>query len=792
MLKKALSFFVAAVLLLAAIPMAASAADMAEYSYSEIKKVYEGYTPIPLLVIVINFDADGDGKDAYLEGKSTTDSSSDAYKEQWAHSEESYWAQSLFGDEGSTMKNYFKLMSNGNFWWEPAEETYGEANNGIVYVTLNMQHPGTSGSDRPATVGNARIPAINEAAKYVDFSKYDKNGDGVITWDELTFLYICGGRSTKFTSSPIGSSVWGIHSFKSDSTGWSTTQNGVTLCKTRYAAVGEMQNDGKPLSFGSIAHELGHVLGADDLYTLGGYTWNGGPGDLALQGGGSGLGSNKGARAGTAPAAIDPYYLIDYGFETPTIVQDGTYTLYSRESTKGDYNIIRINTANPDEYYLIENRYTTDASSYDAISPDARGIIIWHIDETVMKSGVPVGYKGAAHAPGITPLYPNGNTGGSSYDCWSSKDGKNLFDCHNFKFVGAGTWYTLMTEEEAAQLNLKIEMLSASGNEMQIKVSGTVDVPVTFKASATTTIDTITIAGRVTELNCGTLNMITATVSKSADGSNPVATGYIKPDEAGAFSYDFTGLDDKSTYYVTIVAKGSKGESTKSIKAYTKAPPKVRTDDYSVYLYKGMTTANRPYEVTVKCGQPLTYSFPMTKTLEKFGGWYYDTECTQVYDMSFTKTDCEPMYLYARWILNEEAVTLKIVGAKSKYMIFAVKVGETFVQPVLEDNDGKAFIGWYLDSEFTQEYDFSTPTSEAGELTVYARWEGDEPTPVETTTETTTTAVTSAQTTTAESTSTSGKSGSGCKSVIGAGTSLAVICIIGTALALGKKKEKQQ
>lgn len=463
MLKKALSVFVAAVLLLAAIPMVASAADMAEYNYSEIKNVYEGYTPIPLLVIVMSFDADGDGKDAYLEGKSTTDSSSAAYKEQWAHSEESYWAQSLFGNEGNTMKNYFKLMSNGNFWWEPAEETYGEANNGIVYVTLNMQHPGVSGSGQPSNIGSSRIPAINEAAKYVDFAKYDKNGDGTITWDELTFLYICAGRSTKFTSSPVGSSIWGVHSFKSDGTSWSTKINGITLCKTKYTAVGEMQNDGKPLSFGSIAHELGHVLGADDLYTLGGYKWNGGPGNLALQGGGSGIGQNKGARAGTAPAAIDPYYLIDYGFEKATVVQDGTYTLYSRESTKGDYNIIRINTANPNEYYLIENRYTVDPSTYDAIDHSARGILIWHIDETVMKSGVPVGYKeGSPRNPGIEDLNPSGSL------AWGSEAG-TYFDCHNYKFLESQTWYTLLTEEEADNFDLKIEFLSEKGNEMQIK-----------------------------------------------------------------------------------------------------------------------------------------------------------------------------------------------------------------------------------------------------------------------------------------------------------------------------------
>lgn len=96
MLKKALSVIVAVVFVLCAALMTVSAADaMEEYNYTEIKSGYEGYKPIPLLVLVISFDADGDGKDAYKEGKNTTVKTSDAYKEQWAHSEESYWANSL-------------------------------------------------------------------------------------------------------------------------------------------------------------------------------------------------------------------------------------------------------------------------------------------------------------------------------------------------------------------------------------------------------------------------------------------------------------------------------------------------------------------------------------------------------------------------------------------------------------------------------------------------------------------------------------------------------------------------
>lgn len=797
MLKKALSVIVAVAFVLCAAFMTVYAADaMAEYNYTEIKSGYEGYKPIPLLVLVINFDADGDGKDAYEEGKNTTVKTSDAFKEQWAHSEESYWANSLFGDEGNTMKNYFKKMSKDNFWWEPVEETYGEENNGVVYVTLEMQHPGAI-SGQPASIGAARIPALQAAAEYVDFAKYDTDGNGGLSWEELTVVYICGGRSTKIDYSPTGYNIWGVHSFQSPGTDWYASINGVRVMarqdEAKYCAVGEMSYDGKPIGFGTIAHELGHVLGANDLYTRGtNAVWCGGPGDIALQGGGSALGKLKGVRDGEAPAAIDPYYLLQYGFEKAEVAQDGTYTLYSRESDKGEYNIIKISTANPKEYYLIENRYTKDASSYDAIPGAAKGIQIWHVDESIMNSfTVPNCYtNGSPHAPGLTPLYPNGDTGGKNYDTWSSKEGKNLFDSHGFKFVGSDTWYTLLTEEQAAQFNLKIEMLSEVGNEMRIKVTGTVAVPVDFKFSYDTTVNSASISGKITDLNAGTLNMITAVVSKKSDYSSPVETLYAKPEENGSFSFDFSGLDSKSTYYTKITAKGSNGESVRELKLYTKAPPKVRTDDYSVYLYKGMTAANRPYEVTVKCGETLKYSFPMEKSLEKFGGWYYDIDCTSPYNMATTKDDCEPVYLYARWIANDNAVMLKIVNAKAKYEVFAIKTGESFTQPVLEDNNGKAFVGWYTDPQFTTEFVFDEPIYDAGTVTVYARWEGDEPATT-TTTVTETTSATSPESTSGTETTTGGKSSGGCGSVIGVGASFAMIGVIGAALVIGKKKEEQ-
>ena len=121
-LKRILATVLASLMILAAmvsiVPLFVSAADEGEVTYpitgyNPGEKCYE---PIPMLVIMINFDADGDGVDAnpngdgalietddgkYVKGKNRPE-----YGEQWCHTTEADWVSRLFSFEGNTLNSY--------------------------------------------------------------------------------------------------------------------------------------------------------------------------------------------------------------------------------------------------------------------------------------------------------------------------------------------------------------------------------------------------------------------------------------------------------------------------------------------------------------------------------------------------------------------------------------------------------------------------------------------------------------------------------------------------------------
>lgn len=726
-MKKFVTILMACLLLLSCFSIFTFADESYSYGIEDFKPNYKEYDPIPLLIVVISFDANGNGIDDYKRGGNVKDSSSDCYGEQWAYSKESYWENEVFGTEGKTLNNYYKYNSFGKFYFTPCKESYGTEDNGVVYVTINYKHPHASSGSMYSQYGQERHLALQAASEYVDFASYDKDKDGNIDYTELSISFIIAGFNAKFTTSGTKDQYFGMNNFEVSTSTWYCVVDDVKLLNSstggRFTYNGEYMAENQPIAFGTIAHELGHVLGANDLYTYSGYTWCGGPGEAALQGGGSYLGY-YGELQGKSPAAIDPYYLINFGFANYEIANDGEYTLYSKESKLGDYNILRVNTTNPFEYYLIENRYYTGTDTYDAIDTNAKGIMIWHVDDLIMKSySLPNCYKSSSpHAPGLTPLYPNGGIGGSIYNAWDKDDG--IFDSKNYKFFNANSCYTLMSEEEAkeAGFNFTLEVLTKNGTETKVKISGTIDIAPEFKISCANDLtNEVFLKGNIIRLNNSTLTQLKCEISKKNDFSNSQIL-YAKPNSLGYFEFDFKELDEKSTYYYRVTAESSNGNTVINGKAYTVSPPNQNKEYYTAFMYRFLSDANRPYELKVKIGEKIKYSFPMTKPGYVLGGWYYDQEYTKPYDMNSIKEDNQNIYLYARWIKEEESISIEIKDVEYSNVYFAISLGEKFDEPDYIVPQGKVFAGWYLDPTFENEFSFDTPIDEAGNITVYAKW----------------------------------------------------------------------
>lgn len=522
-----------------------------------------------------------------------------------------------------------------------------------------------------------------------------------------------------------GKQVWAMNNYQMDTSQSGINVDGVNLCNGiyggRFTVDGECRNDlGSPnqiISIGTLTHELGHVLGAVDLYTYGGYAWIGGPGDKALQG----TGSNNyraGERSGDSPAAVDPYHLVMYGFEKAQVVNDGTYTLYSRESEEG-YNIIRVNTSDPNIYYLIENRYTEDSSSYDgeigSRGEIEYGLLIWRVHQNIMdKYSLPncvsKDAEGAHDRAGLEPAY-----GGVTMDTVklyeyivrNVKDGK------------------LKSSETVAidGCNTTVEILSEPGHEMQIKVTNAVQMPVDFAFSNNeSTTDSVSITGLIKELNMGDVKTMTGVI-KTQNGE-VIKTENIKFEADGSFEHTFTGLTPDTAYVCEISVAGTQefSANTVSINAFTNPVVVEITDRYTVTFYKNLSENDSGYNITVKTGAKVSYSFPMKKTGYAFCGWYLDEAFTQPFDMNFTQEEAKDFSLYAKWVPETEAATLNLSGATAENKVFSAVTGGTFIEPVVAEREGFEFLGWFTDEALTTKFDFSAPVTQTGTIKIYAGW----------------------------------------------------------------------
>ncbi|MGE5473612.1 MAG: FlgD immunoglobulin-like domain containing protein [Ignavibacteriales bacterium] len=314
-------------------------------SSQDISSTFQATQPEKLLILLVEFT---DTKLKYSEAD---------------------WQNRFFGISGSTVNNYYQEVSNGAFKFLPASETAGTANNGVIKVSLNYAHPNTAStidSRNQAIVYNA----LNAANQYIDFGSYDTDHNGILSPRELHIITVVAGYDRSASSNTP--SVWG-HSWSLYGS-YAVTLDGISISK--YTQMGENIYTGMS-TIGLPCHELGHDMGLPDLYD---YTYNSyGLGIHSLMAGGSW--NSSGIAPGDSPAHLDAFNKIKIGFFEPTIASSGVFTV--NNFSNNQYNILKVLTSDPKQYFLIENRqpFGFDKSLQNYIKKG--GLAIYHVDESI-------------------------------------------------------------------------------------------------------------------------------------------------------------------------------------------------------------------------------------------------------------------------------------------------------------------------------------------------------------------------------------------------------------------------
>jgi M6 family metalloprotease-like protein len=293
--------------------------------------------------------------------------------------DEAVWARKFFGPDAS-LAHYYGEMSGGKLTVAPAAETFGAAD-GVVRVRLDAPHPRkTLSGEKPAQEFVKKV--LEAAGPYVDFSAYDRNGDGVLWPTEFTPALVVAGYEKDFERIGRPAASTGAHMAFTDDRRHAPWLDGVFV--EAYQMSGELvydmyYNKDVPNTLEIIAHETGHMLGLPDLYDTDGSTL--GVGMHSAMGGC--IYQDRYGRINELPVELDAWSRLYLGFSAPQVVtQEGEYPL--EDGPLG--NVLLIPTQDPDQYFLVENRQFTgyDAALGQYIAHG--GVCVWHVNDAVIRA----------------------------------------------------------------------------------------------------------------------------------------------------------------------------------------------------------------------------------------------------------------------------------------------------------------------------------------------------------------------------------------------------------------------
>jgi M6 family metalloprotease-like protein len=336
--------------------------------------------------------------------------------------------QTLFGDPNvpGGLNHFYKEATYGRMQWDVkvAQRGKGQAGTGTLvndgwYANPNTMaywgaaRTGTFGAcdeDRGSSTNGIKdliTWAVQQANADVDFSVYDKDGNGSISDAELMIFVIHAREGQEYygsgcdASDPLNNHIW--------SHKWNMAVNVAVDGKTIptghiYAIEPEFNPEfdfstspwsvtDKFFGVGVYAHEALHTLGAPDIYDTGYDATPAGEWDLMDSG------SYNGARSGTHPAHMGGPLKQDiklnadtdansYGFILESEIRepvDGSWFITPTGTNSADNTLHRFRAPNnANEWFLIENR--SPVGYYERYLPE-HGLLIWHRDRSVAGSG---------------------------------------------------------------------------------------------------------------------------------------------------------------------------------------------------------------------------------------------------------------------------------------------------------------------------------------------------------------------------------------------------------------------
>lgn len=471
--------------------------------------------------------------------------------------DESIWHDKFFKDKENSLRHFYKDETNGLIDIVPAKET-NTSEAGIMKVSLDYNHPFPS-NNGVATIDerNQKIvrDALIAADAAIDYSSYDKNGNGKIEQDELHIMTIVAGYD--FSSAQdkyVYPHQWAIY----NKTG--LTLDGAeflyyTQFGEKHLVYQEVHYVDQPMYIGVIAHEFGHDIGLPDLYGPRGL------GNLSVMANGS-LGALQGQSQGQTPVGLDAYSKMLLGVPVTTVdvtTEDQIVTVNAGNTEENQ--IIKIPTENPKEYFLIDNRqmdgYDAAMIGYRGAGILGTGIGIYRINENFEHNRDQAGNV-------VTVLEADEGILGYS----NLAQGKRS-QIDPFYYVGMGghkkTQQTVVSKDTVPSTRLSdgsfadvaIEVLDGSSSSMRVKISKprpVEGIAFDFKEKTLEVGQTLTVAPKFTPENA--TNKKVSWTSTDSDIASVDTDGKITALKEGETTIKVTSEDGgKTAEFVLTVTK---------------------------------------------------------------------------------------------------------------------------------------------------------------------------------------------------------------------------------------------